>query len=148
MLKDIQTLTKEELDKTLHNLKGLSGNLSFTKLYPLVCDMYENSNYEYKISKLNDLSQSFKTTIDTIKNKITPLIEKQEEKIYSKDEVDQNIQNMIGLLDEGLFINKEQANTIVAQVGQFYLKDDKERLKNYFDSYDYEKAFKLLKELT
>jgi len=145
---DSMDLPSKEFDALMHNLKGLSGNLSFTDVFKYSSEIYDTDLEERKKELLPKLKSSISIVLDAI-NRGVKLKEKN--KNISKDYTQVQFLEEIKLLNEdisqGSFIPLERKNAILEKVSIFCTQEIVDKLDNYLSSYDYQNTQRIIEKI-
>jgi len=141
-------INSDEFNSLIHNIKGLSGNLSLIDVYKYSSQLYACQNKEEKEKLLSKLKNSLLFVIDEINENISNM-SNYEENInnFSKNEILENIEEFNQDISKGTFISQEKRTLILKQINQLTNKDITNKLENYLSSFDYKNAQIVLKEV-
>lgn len=135
---DSINIASNEFNSLMHNLKGLSGNLSLTDVYKYSTEIYTSDNLENKIALLPKLKESLTIVIESINKKASSKIEnKKNISNFSKDEILNDIKKLNHDTKEGVFITQDRKNLVLEQVRQISNKEIAMKLDTYLSKYDY-----------
>jgi CheY-like chemotaxis protein len=140
IVKELDSINIEsnEFNSLMHNLKGLSGNLSLTDVYKYSTEIYTSDNLENKIALLPKLKESLTIVIESINKKASSKIEnKKNISNFSKDEILNDIKKLNHDTKEGVFITQDRKNLVLEQVRQISNKEIAMKLDTYLSKYDY-----------
>lgn len=130
----------------MHNMKGLSGNLSFTYVYPLAAKIYTSHNIMEQTMLVPKLLEEVELVIETIKKKFPKKIEKQSGE-YTQQQTIETMQNLINILDHGGFVNDTLSKEVIAQIEQFFGSNEAQKLNKNFSLFDYDIAKESLNKM-
>ena len=130
----------EEFDKELHNLKGLSGNLSLTDVFQYSASIYQNKDIKEKTKLLEKLKKSFTIAIDSINRFIVPKLQNDEDNTikFSEDELLEMLENINSDVKTGSFITQERISKLLSAMKDIVNEESINELENYFSSFDYD----------
>jgi PAS domain S-box-containing protein len=150
IVKELDSLNIEsnEFNSLMHNLKGLSGNLSLSDVFILSSKIYTSDNLENKIALLPKLKDSLTIVINSINEKSASKVENTKEiSNFSKDEILKEIAELSHDILEGAFITQDRKDLIIKQVTQITNEDTAIQLERYLSNFDYNNAQILLEKI-
>lgn len=134
-------IESNEFNSLIHNLKGLSGNLSLTEVFKYSSEIYTSNILEKKIELLPKLKESLCIAIKSIHKKIIPRIVKTDNtNNFSRNEIIENIKNLINDISKGTFINHDRKNLIISQIIHISNNNIANKLEKQLSSFDYKSA--------
>lgn len=137
-----------EFKHLIHNMKGVSGNLSLTDIYKYAYEIDTTSDTKRKREILPKLKESLQKTIKEIKEKLSIIIKEEEpSKLYTLQEYKESLRRMLDEIDSGSFIEKERLDLLIAQTKQFTNDEIAHTLRGYFTNFEYENASRDLKSI-
>lgn len=146
----LETLVPDskEFEELIHNIKGLSGNLSFTDVFKYSSKIYQTQSLQKRKELTPLLINSLKIVLKSInENIITHYSKKNNQKEYSYDEYKIELKTLNTKIAEGSFISQTQINAIVNQTKLFTNLILAENLETQLSSYDYNAAIITIKEI-
>ncbi|MGB1226399.1 MAG: hypothetical protein ACPG9K_00795 [Poseidonibacter sp.] len=150
LIKEIELLdiNSDEFNFLIHNLKGVSGNLSLTDVYDYSKKIHESNSIEEKIQLLSKLKNSIIIVMKCINEKVIPRIKENNILVkFSDKEVLKDIEKLLNDIIEGSFITQNRKKLIVAQINQISTTEIAKRLDTYLSNFDYDEAKKILEEV-
>ena len=150
LIKEIELLdiNSDEFNFLIHNLKGVSGNLSLTDVYDYSKKIHESNSIEEKIQLLSNLKNSIIIVMKCINEKVIPRIKENNLQVkFSDKEVLKDIEKLLNDIIEGSFITQNRKKLIVAQINQISTTEIAKRLDTYLSNFDYDEAKKILEEV-
>lgn len=134
-------INSKEFNLLIHNIKGLSGNLSLEDVYKYSSELYSCDILEKRIILLEKLKESLSLVIKSIYKQIIPKIQKTEDNSdFSKDEVLKEIKELINDISKGTFIDQNRKNSVIEKVQYFSNKDIAKKLEEELSTFNYKKA--------
>jgi PAS domain S-box-containing protein len=129
----------------IHNLKGVSGNLSIPKLFEQ-CKAIESISEPERRREMRD---TILELLGRVIEEIYRVFGGHEETVQaapsvSRSEVLDHTRAMITDLENGKFIKSEEVGALCAQLTPYLSGDDMAQLKSSFNRYDYTNAKRLL----
>lgn len=141
-------IKSDEFNSLMHNLKGLSGNLSLSDVFKFSSEIYASNNLENKIAILPKLKDSLTIVIKSINKNVTSKVKITNNiKNFPKDEITKNIEKLSTDIAQGGFITQDRKDLIIEQVTQIANKDTAVKLENYLSNFDYENAQTILEKI-
>ncbi|MDY0051602.1 MAG: CHASE domain-containing protein [Aliarcobacter sp.] len=150
IIKELDSLdiNSKEFRVLMHNLKGLSGNLSLYDVFKYTDRIYNSNILENKIKFLSKLKDSLNKVINAINEKINKNIElKDNVNIFLKEEILTNIKKLNYDISQGAFISQDEKHLIIDQVKQVQNKNTAKELEGYLSNFDYKNAQNLLEKI-
>lgn len=150
LIKEIELLdiNSDEFNFLIHNLKGVSGNLSLTDVYDYSKKIHESNSIEEKVQLLSNLKNSINIVMKCINEKVIPRIKENNLQVkFSDKEVLKDIEKLLNDIIEGSFITQNRKKLIVAQINQISTTEIAKRLDTYLSNFDYDEAKKILEEV-
>lgn len=150
LIKEIELLdiNSDEFNFLIHNLKGVSGNLSLTDVYDYSKKIHESNSIEEKVQLLSNLKNSIIIVMKCINEKVIPRIKENNLQVkFSDKEVLKDIEKLLNDIIEGSFITQNRKKLIVAQINQISTTEIAKRLDTYLSNFDYDEAKKILEEV-
>lgn len=150
LIKEIELLdiNSDEFNFLIHNLKGVSGNLSLTDVYDYSKKIHESNSIEEKVQLLSNLKNSINIVMKCINEKVIPRIKENNILVkFSDKEVLKDIEKLLNDIIEGSFITQNRKKLIVAQINQISTTEIAKRLDTYLSNFDYDEAKKILEEV-
>ena len=141
----IENFETEEFSKSIHKLKGVSGNLALKALYKLSSQI-EEENVINKKRELLDLLIIELREVMLMINKIEDLVE-DEGQLYDLSVIKINLNEIIPMLKESRFLNSESIDKLYNQVKQLKDKSVASEIKDDLNSFEYEKAILALEKI-
>ena len=144
---DIQT---KEFRDFIHNLKGVSGNLSLSDIYEHCVLIYSNPNLDETKVEVQQLKETVKKTFEEINQKIRGhlLLNNAPLPSFTKEEFLNRITILIEELSVGSYISSQKVEELVHQVEMFFDKETAKELERYFSLFEYQKGKALLEKLS
>ena len=137
-----------EFDSLMHNLKGVSGNLSLQDVFKYSSEIYTSKKISDKEKLVPLLKKSLQSALDTIKRNIVPKLKNSSIMYtYTKQELLNIIDNLGKDIEIGNFISQERVHNIVGQVKMFINEETAQELENYLLHFDYKNAIIILKRI-
>ena len=134
-------INSKEFDLLIHNIKGLSGNLSLVDIYKYSKELYSCDILEKRIELVDKLKESLSLAIKSIYKLITPKIRKLEnESNFSKDEIVKDIKKLINDISKGTFIKQDRKNLIIEKITHLSNKDIANKLEQELSNFNYKNA--------
>jgi CheY-like chemotaxis protein/HPt (histidine-containing phosphotransfer) domain-containing protein len=144
---DILDENSKEFNDYMHNLKGVSGNLSMTTIFKYASDIYMSKNY----SLLPELKKELHLTLEEInsqlKEETKEMRQDESEAEISKDDLLQTIELLIDELDTGSFIQTAQIESVIKKLRSNANKESLTTLENAFKQFQYPQAKVLLEKI-
>ena len=145
---DSLNIESDEFNSLMHNLKGLSGNLSLTDVYKYSSEIYTSDNLENKIALLPKLKESLTIVIESINEKASSKVVKKENiNNFSKDEILKEIKELSHDIEEGAFITQNRKDLILDQVTQVTNEEIAKKLDSYLSNFDYDNTQIILEKI-
>ncbi|MBP6713681.1 MAG: response regulator, partial [Aliarcobacter sp.] len=141
----IENFETEEFSKSIHKLKGVSGNLALKALYKLSSQI-EEENVINKKRELLDLLIIELREVMLMINKMENLVE-DEVPVYDLSLIKINLNEVISMLKENRFLNSESIDKLYNQVKQLKDKSIASEIKDDLNSFEYEKATLALEKI-
>ena len=141
----IENFETEEFSKSIHKLKGVSGNLALKALYKLSSQI-EEENVINKKRELLDLLIIELREVMLMINKMENLVE-DEVPVYDLSLIKINLNEVISMLKENRFLNSESIDKLYNQVKQLKDKSVASEIKDDLNSFEYEKAILALEKI-
>lgn len=141
----IENFETEEFSKSIHKLKGVSGNLALKALYKLSSQI-EEENVINKKRELLDLLIIELREVMLMINKMENLVE-DEVPVYDLSLIKINLNEIISMLKENRFLNSESIDKLYNQVKQLKDKSIASEIKDDLNSFEYEKATLALEKI-
>ena len=141
----IENFETEEFSKSIHKLKGVSGNLALKALYKLSSQI-EEENVINKKRELLDLLIIELREVMLMINKMENLVE-DEVPVYDLSLIKINLNEIISMLKESRFLNSESIDKLYNQVKQLKDKSIASEIKDDLNSFEYEKATLALEKI-
>ncbi|WP_368030868.1 response regulator [Arcobacter sp. s6] len=135
----------EEFSKSIHKLKGVSGNLALKTLYKITSEIEQENIINKKRELLNQLIIELKEVMLMINEIENP--KEDEIPLYDLSTIIIDLKEIIQMLKESRFLNSENINKLCNQVIQLKNKFIANEIKDYLDSLEYEKAIVILEEI-
>lgn len=136
----------EKFNQMLHNLKGVSGNLSLIFVYALASELYTTNDREHQKKLLPELIAELNKVIKEIDEKVPPKNHIPIQNL-TKIEVIENIINFIEKLDQNKFIDDNSINLLIDQIQLYWDDEICTKINKYLSIYDYKKAKDILKKV-
>jgi len=138
----------KEFDKFIHNLKGISGNLSLYNVFKCCNEIYRTNDLEDKIKLLPNLKESLTVVLKAIDENIVPKLQNNNEtKQYTKNELLSNIETIAKEIEVRRFIEQERVDMLINQVKELVDTNTAAELSGYLSHFDYKNADVLLKKI-
>ena len=151
MMNELESLdiSSVEFSNLLHNLKGLSGNLSLTDVYKFSATIYQSTDLAEKIELMPKLKESFNLAITSIEQNIVAKLQTNSGDIskYSKAELLELVEKLSEDIDSGSFIKQKRIGEIIEQVKVILNEKTAQELEDYFSAFDYESLGILLENI-
>ena len=151
LMKTIEQLdpSSQEFSDTLHNLKGLSGNLSLNDVYEDSAKIYQSTDLDEKKSLLPKLKESFSFALDSINKYIVPRLLKDTDDTqqYSDEKLLEILVNVTNDIKMGSFIKQERISKLLQVIKIQFNEESAKEIENYFSSFDYENLALSLQKL-
>lgn len=145
---DSLNIESDEFNSLMHNLKGLSGNLSLTDVYKYSSEIYTSDNIENKITLLPKLKESLTIVIESINEKASSKVVKKENiNNFSKDEILKEIKELSHDIEKGAFITQNRKDLILDQVTQVTNEEIAKKLDSYLSNFDYDNTQIILEKI-
>ena len=145
---DSLNIESDEFNSLMHNLKGLSGNLSLTDVYKYSSEIYTSDNIENKIALLPKLKESLTIVIESINEKASSKVVKKENiNNFSKDEILKEIKELSHDIEKGAFITQNRKDLILDQVTQVTNEEIAKKLDSYLSNFDYDNTQIILEKI-
>ena len=145
---DSLDIESDEFNFFIHNLKGLSGNLSLNDVFKYSSEIYTSDNLDNKIELLVKLKESLTIVLETINKKIFVLVEETDKTInISKKELIKEIEILNQDIILGAVIEDNRKKNLLNQIGQLLNDDISNELDKYLSNYDYENTQILIKKI-
>ena len=145
---DSLNIESDEFNSLMHNLKGLSGNLSLTDVYKYSSEIYTSDNLENKIALLPKLKESLTIVIKSINEKASSKVVKKENiNNFSKDDILKEIKELSHDIEEGAFITQNRKDLILEQVTQVSNEEIANKLDSYLSNFDYDNTQIILEKI-
>lgn len=145
-------IESDEFNSLMHNIKGLSGNLSLIDVYKYSSEIYTSNNLENKLVLLANLKESLTIVIESITKKVVSKVTNTSDinntNNFSKDEVLKNIKQLSKDILDGAFITPDRKNFIIDQVTQVTNKNISKKLEENLLNFDYKNAQTILEKIT
>lgn len=131
----------EEFETLIHNLKGLSGNLSLSEVFQYSSKIHDTNDIQTRQKYLPDLLDSLKIVLNSISENITPLLNnKENNQKYSYDEFTISLTQIDHDIQRGSFISNKSIKAIVEQIAIFIDKELALELEESLQQFDYKNA--------
>ena len=141
-------IDSKEFKDLIHNLKGLSGNLSLSEVFKYSTIIHDTQNIEKKRAYIAHLTKSLKSVLDAIENRLNSLsVTDTELQKYDKNEFIENVTNTSEDIGRGSFLIKSKITTLVKQVKYFVNNEVAYDLEEKLLKLDYENAKKILESI-
>jgi len=139
----------KEFHNFIHNIKGLSGNLSLVDVFKYSSHIDESQNLEKKMEFIPSLKMSLEIALDSINQNIIPKIQKNspmEQYIYENFLL--LIKSMKDTLQKGTFVSQSQIKDLSSQT-KFFTNDDLAlQLERTLRLLDYKNAYLILEKIS
>ena len=141
-------IKSDEFNSLIHNIKGLSGNLSLYDVFKYSTKIYTSNIFEEKIKFLAKLKDSLTIVMKTINEEIVPkIIVKTNSNNFFKEEILENIKQLSYDISQGAFITQERKELVINQISQVENKIIAMELEKYLLNFDYTNAQKILRKI-
>ena len=150
IIKEIDSLDiqSKEFSSLMHNIKGLSGNLSLYNVFKYSTGIYTATILENKTKYLSKLKDSLTIVLTSINEKIISKVEvNNNSNNFTKEKILKNIKKVALDISQGAFISQDEKHKIIDQIIQIHNKDIANELEGYLSNFDYENAEKILKRI-
>lgn len=131
-----------EHKQLIHTLKGVSGNISATKVYEIVKAIDESDDEGIKRKLIPDLTEELNNVIFAIDQRFpkTVFLSHQNTDIQTMHSI---IQDIILKLENKKFIDDQQLNDCLVKLGQFVNQETVEKMNDAVGMFEYEIAIQL-----
>ena len=134
----------KEFSSFIHNLKGVSGNLSMSNIHKYTTKIYLNKDFKL----LPNLKKELQTIIDTIHLKLERKIEKKLNEKFSKADLIQTLTLFIRKLNSDSFIQNNQIDDLLTKLrGDVEDKEILIILENALKQFEYKYAKEILEKI-
>lgn len=143
-------LNSKEFDNMMHALKGVSGNLSMTKLFELSATVYENKSYEFRKNSITQVTDELQRVLDELKifiDKEQSLEKQQQDVEIDRDTFLDTIDLFIQKFSSGSFINDDESLELYNIVMNISDEQTADRLKECITMFEYKEAKDILIEV-
>ena len=150
IIKELSSLDikSDEFNSLIHNIKGLSGNLSLYDVFKYSTKIYTSNIFEEKIKFLAKLKDSLTIVMKTIDEEIVPkIIVKSNSNNFFKEEILENIKQLSYDISQGAFITQERKELVINQISQVENKIIAMELEKYLLNFDYTNAQEILRKI-
>jgi len=145
---DTFDVDSKEFDALLHNLKGVSGNLSFVDVFRYSKEIYETQNNQRKKELIPKLKNSIEIVINSInKNVVKPKKNDSEPIKCTKEELLKEIKLLAKDIQKGIFIPLKRKESILANIRDIIGQSSAEELDTHLCNYDYQNAQIILEKI-
>jgi two-component system, sensor histidine kinase and response regulator len=141
---DTLDINSKEFNDYMHNLKGVSGNLSMTTIFKYASDIYMNKNYSLLPELKKELHLILEAINSQLKEETKEMRQDESEAEISKDDLLQTIELLIDELDTGSFIQTAQIESVIKKLRSNVNKESLTTLENAFKQFQYPQAKVLL----
>ena len=135
----------EEFSKSIHKLKGVSGNLALKTLYKIISEIEEENIINKKRELLNQLIIELKEVMLMINEIENP--KEDEIPLYDLSTIIIDLKEIIQMLKESRFLNSENINKLCNQVTQLKDKSIASEIRDNLNSFEYEKSIVILEKI-
>jgi len=139
-------LDSKEFDNMMHALKGVSGNLSMTKLYELSKAVYENKDKSFREENMAELIKLTQEILDEL-SMLKDDNKKENNKIFEKEQSLETIDFYIDKLSNASFMNDKELEELYECLGTFVDLETQNSLKGEIDLFDYKTAKDTLEKI-
>lgn len=138
----------KEFDKFIHNLKGISGNLSLYNVFKCCNEIYRTNDLEDKIKLLPNLKESLTVVLKAIDENISVKFkDSSDSSQYSVDELLGSIESIAKDVEVRRFIEQKRVDMLINQVKTLVDDTIAKELNGYLSNFDYKNADALMKKI-
>ncbi len=126
-----------EFAKSIHKLKGLSGNLQMQEIFDLSYAIEKAEERTGKSDALSKLGRALAAVVGEIEEKIVPLLAK-EQTVYNSDQIVGSLDTLVGDIESFNYIGTERIRELVGMLSTTVSAGELETLQQSFADNDYE----------
>jgi two-component system, sensor histidine kinase and response regulator len=134
-----------EFKTIIHTLKGVSGNLSISKIYELTINIEQSKNQEAVSKMVSQLCQEMQLTIASIDRSFP------EEEVKaissSREETLKLIDNVLDILQSNSLVDEKVLNTFVGTIKPIASYGMSKQILNAIDAFDFKTAISLIETI-
>ena len=145
-IKDV-SVSSPEFKQMLHGLKGVSGNISLSYVYPLAKAIDESRDEEWRKQKIDELLCELDkviAVIDTMAAVPESLLPRPN---FNREEAISNINSVMAAMAKGEFITDERTDLIAIQVELFSDKETATEIRKSMVNLRYDKSIASLESI-
>ena len=141
-------IKSDEFKSLIHNLKGLSGNLSLNEVFKYSKKIDASDILEEKIELLLKLKESLIIVIKSInENVVLKTTKTNVIKNFTKDEILKDLTSLTNDISQGTFVSQDKKNLILDQVRQTTNDATAQELEKLLSNFDYKNAQIILEKI-
>lgn len=141
-------IESKQFNSLMHDLKGLSGNLSLNEVFKYSNKIYTTNILDEKKELLLKLKENLIVTLKSINDKIVLKVAKENNIIhFTKDEIFQSINSLTYDISQGAFVSQDRKKLVIDQVKQIEDALLAEKLEKLLSNFDYKNAQIILERI-
>ena len=137
---DALEVGSQEFHDFIHNLKGVSGNLSLTQVHQYSSEIYASENTQRQEFLLTKLKESVVKTFEAINEKINVQPLENARVDFTKEDLLKTINALEEDLEFGSFINKDRVELLLRQMSALLGESSFKEIETHFSKFDYASA--------